>query len=225
MAKFFSKITRWLTTYKSYRSYKIATKVNNAFLIIFGVCLICCLFPIDKTEQVLFSSLGLFSLTIFLLRYYWVEAKKKQMVAFSKDAKRSLGLVSKSLNLFDGALEIEGVPTIEISIVPEATLVGAIFQMMRRQKSADDFEDEIQDIELYVRRMEKFKDKYRIYATLPQDVADRLTSDGLKLSPLPKLYLNRPSRLAYASKMHSLNCALGSYPTFKAFSLSGTARK
>lgn len=214
-----------LLIYRSYRSYRNATRLNNVLLLLFGICLILSLFPINKDSQVVLSSVGFLAMMIFLIRFYWVESKKRKMVALSKEAKQRLGLVSKNLNLFDGALEIDGVPTVEISLFPETTILGSFVQMLRASKRNKPIDDEIQDIKLYVSGLERLGDQYYVYSTLPDEFVESLFDEGVTAIALPRSYSNKPSRLSYAAYKHDIRYALRDYPVFNAYQLTSSHPK
>lgn len=188
--------------YSSYHKYKKAVAINNSLLYVFAFCLIASLFANNPEVQAGVSSVGFVILIIYMFRDYWIEAKKRSMASISSETKRTLGLVSKKLNLYDGIYSENGRDSIELSFFKDYTFLGSFFRFVKnnlgkkaRNKQIDVLdEDEVEDIKIYAELL-KEQTQFVIYATMTQAMASQLEKAGLTLKMLPRKYVTKPGRL------------------------------
>lgn len=188
--------------YSSYHRYKKAVAVNNSLLYVFAFCLIASLFANKAEVQSGISSVGFVILIIYMFRDYWIEAKKRSMASISSETKRTLGLVSKKLNLYDGIYSEDGRDSIELSLFKDYTFLGSFFRFVKnnlskkgRSKQTNVLDkDEAEDIKAYAELLQEQK-QFVIYATMTQAMASQLEEAGMTLKKLPRRYVTKPGRL------------------------------
>lgn len=194
------------THYGSYHAYKRSSHFLSYLLVTILVLAFYTIFTNIYVAHAL-SNFVLVLMIVYLLLYYFVQAKAKTMKRDSKAVLNQINLfkyINSSWNIYDGIYKSEDNDlSIEISFQHERPYLTNLWRLIRKYpKLIPPAYQDVLTLKKYIYDLQDKKagdSNFVIYTTTTPEIESALKNANILLEELPKKYITKPSRFDYAA--------------------------